>query len=81
MTPPGAGKVEPVHEIQVPSAAGFCLENSLVRTAPGVTKYRGWAAKPRPSAKGNQGITPKVGSGFKSVLPALKKVTQALGSA
>lgn len=63
-----------------PSAAGFCLENNLVRAAPGARIYSGWPANPKPSAKGNQGITPKVDSGFKSVRPALKEVTQALGS-
>lgn len=39
-----------------PSAAGFCLENSLVRAAPGVRMYRGWTAKPKPPAKGNHSL-------------------------
>lgn len=78
MTPPTRWSLS--MRSRCPSAAGYYLENNLVRATPGVRIYSGWPANPKPSAKGNQDITPNVDSGFKSVGPALKKVTQALGS-
>lgn len=77
MTPPGAGKVKPIHEIQVPISCRFLLGEKPGKSCSKSQNVQWLTQSLLP--KQNQGINPKVDSGFKSVRPALKEVTQALG--
>lgn len=63
--------MEPIHEIQVPTSSRFLLGEQPSESCSRSQNIQ-QVAHPKPSAKGNQGITPEVDSGFKSVRPALK---------
>lgn len=71
MTAPRSRKVEPIHEIQVPTSSTFLL-GELPSESCSRSQNIQWVAHPKPSAKGYQGITPEDDSDFKSVRPAIR---------